>query len=488
VSTRRPAARVERLRRVLCDRNRILAACLALALPVVARAQPAAIQVEDQRWALSTTFGRFHTDNFFLISPDTPGDTINNLSVGLLYGRTGERLSFSGYGRVSGNYYESYNLYNQLNYGGGLGLSYRPSPTSTFSFSQVASSGFYAPLLINLGVFLPQVHTDAFRSALVATWHPGPRTTLTADGTFAYLHYSSDLSTLDAALVPQEALVLAGAIPPEQAEIGLADLPTPLDASLLVLSALSAEGVRQRQLSLTTFRTGFQAEQMLTDRLAGTAQIGYRGLDYGTTGLMSGGQLDSGASLRLALDPETTASLRYTYQQNRAQVPAVSTQTALLQVEHNLSPRLKVDASFGVGVSDQAGIAVPSGTSWLGGAGLSGRHRRTRYDVRYGRSVYQAFGFGRNYLTDYGSAFVEHAFTKRLSGRTDLLYRRSQDVFAQRFFFTSQIYRASASYRIQRRTLVGGFYSYRIIDRGDEIPVVKSSAWGFSITYARAFK
>ena len=473
-------------RRVLLGRALALAAGLAFALPAAARAQPA--PVEDQRWAFTTTFGRFHTDNFFLISPDAPGDSIDSLSVSLLYGRTGERLSISGNGRVSGNYYETFNQYNQLNYGGGLGLSYRPSRTSSFAFSQVASSGFYAPLLINLGLFLPQIRTEALQSTLVATWHPTPRTTLTGDGNFSYLHYDSDLSTLDPALIPHDALVLAGAVPPGQAEIGLAGLPTPLDATLVVLTALSAEGVRRQQLNLTTFRAGFQAEQALTDRLSAAVQIGYRGLDYGSPALVNGGQLNSGASLRLALDPKTTASLRYTFERNTAQVPAVSTQTALLQVEHDLSPRLKFDASIGIGFSDQTGAAQASGTSWLGGAGLAGRFRRTRWDVRYGRSVYQAFGFGRNYLSDYASAFVEHTFLKRLSGRVEAYYRRSQDVFAQSFFFTSQIYRGSLTYRIQRRTMVGGFYSYRVVDQGVAVPVIHSSAWGFSISYARAFK
>jgi hypothetical protein len=461
---------------------------LALALPVVAEAQPTAGRMEDQRWSFSTTFSRFHTDNFFLVSPDTPGDTVNSLSAGLLYGRSGERLAFSGYGRVSGNYYQTSNQYNRLNYGGGYGLSYRPAPTASVSFSQVASSGFYTPLLIGLGVALPQVQTDLFRSKLLATWHPGPRTTLAADGDFTYLHYSSDLSTLDAAQLPQDVLILAGTIPPEQAEIGLPDLPTPVDASLVALAALSAEGVRRRQLNLVTFRAGLRAEQMLTDRLSATAQLGYRGLDYGSSSLVSGGQLDSGASLRLGLGPGTSASLQYTYQQNRAQVPVVSTQTTLLQVEHDLRPHLKIDASFGIGVSSQAGFATSSGTSWLGGGGLSGRHRRTRYGAHYGRSVYQAFGFGRNYLTDSASVTVDHTITKRLSGGVDARYRRSQDVFAQRFFFDSQIYRASAGYRVQRRTIVGGFYSYRIIDRGAEFPTVKSSAWGFSVTYVRAWK
>ena len=457
--------------------GRCAAALLALALPVGAGAQ-STTPVEDQRWAFSSTISQLHSDNFLLISPDTPGDTVDSVSVGLLYGRSGERLGFSGYGRASGNYYQTFSQYNQLSYGGGLGLSYRLSPTADLRFSQVASSGLYTPVLIGLGVALPQVRTDVARSALLATWHPGSRTTLTANGDFAYLHYSSDLSTLDAAQLPVDALILAGTIPAEQAEIGLSDLPTPVDASLLVLSALAGEGVTRRQLNLVTYHAGLQAEQTLTDRLTGAAQVGYRALDYGTPGVVRGGQLDAGASLRLGLGPSTNASLQYAYQQNRAQVPTVATHTGLLQVEGDLSPRLKIDASFGVGVASRAGLPSSSGTSWLGGLGLSGRHRRTRYDARYGRSLYQAFGFGRNYLTDYASVFVDQRLTRRLSGRLDARYRRSQDVFAQQFFFESQVYRVSAGYRLQRRTVLGGYYSYRVIDRGAELPVIRKLGVG----------
>jgi hypothetical protein len=462
--------------------------CLALALPLVAEAQPVVGRTEAQRWSFSSTFGRYHTDNFLLISPDAPGDTVDNLSVGLLYGRVGQRLSLSGYGRVSVNYYETSSRYNRLNYGGGFGLSYRPSPTASVSTTTAATSGFYTPLLIGLGVALPQVRTDLFRNTLLATWHAGPRTTLTADGDFTYLHYSSDQSLLDAAQLPLDVLLLAGTVPPEQAEIGISDLPTPVDASLVAIAALSAEGVRVRQVNLVTFRAGLQAEQKLTERLSGSVQLGYRGLDYGNAAIVSGGQLDSGASLHLGLGPGTNASLQYTYQQNRAQVPVVSTQTAVLQVEHEVNPHLKIDASFGAGISDQAGLSSSSGTSWLGGGGLSGHHKRTRYNAYYGRSLFQAFGFGRNYLTDYASAVVDQTVTKRLSIGLDARYRRSQDVFAQRFFFSTQIYRIAAGYRVKRRTLVGGFYSYRIIDRGEEVPLVKSSAWGLSVTYVRSWK
>jgi len=444
--------------------------------------------VEDQRWAFSATLGRFQTDNFFLISPDAPGDSVDTVSVGLLYGHSGARLAYSGYGRASLNYFERFNQHNRINYGGGAGLTYQISPTARISASQVASSGFYAPLLLELGVFVPQVRVNAFRSAVAATWQPGPRTTFTADGSFLHLDYSSDLSTLDPALIPHDALALAGALPPEQAAIDLEGLATPLDASLVVLSALSAEGVRQNQLELTTFRAGLQVEQALTQRLSGTAQVGYRGLDYSTAGLASGGQLDSGASLRLALGTGTDTTLRYTYEQNRAQVPAVTNQTVLLEVEHDLTPRVKVEASVGLGASDQVGVVEPSGTSWLGGVGVSGRLRRTHYDLHYGRTLFQAYGFGRNYLTDYGSGFIEHRFAKRLTGRVDLYYRRSEDIFARSFFFVSQAYRASASYRVQRRTLIGGFYSYRIVDQGSGVPVIMSPAWGFSVTYAKAFK
>jgi hypothetical protein len=479
---------IVRRRGALPGRSLLIAALLVLALPVVSWAQLGPSPVEDELWAFSTNVGRFQTDNLLLSSSESPGDSVNVVSVALLYGRSRPRQSFSAYGRVSGDFYDTFNQYSQLNYGGGLGLSLSPSRTSTFHLSVAASSGSYAPVLLSLGVAVPEIQTDAVSASLLSSWHPGPRTTLTADGSFAYIHYSSSLSTFEAALVPQNALVLTGVASPEQAEIGLSNLPTPVDASLVALALLSSEGARLKELTLTTFRTGFTAEQMLTDRLSASAQVGYRGLDYGTAALVNGGQLDSGLSLRLALSTRTSTTLRYTYQKNSAQLPAVSTQTAMLFVEHDASPHLKLDASFGLGSSDRVDVGVPSGSSLLGGAGLSGSYRRTRYDAHYSRSLNQAYGFGRNYLTDYATAFVEQTFSKRFTARADLLYRRSQDVYLPVFTFTSQIYRASASYRIERRTHVGVFYSYRIIDYGNFAPTIKSSAWGFSIAYARSFK
>jgi hypothetical protein len=480
--------RIVRRRGALPGRSLPLAALLVLALPVVSRAQLGPGPVEGEQWVFSTNVGRFQTDNLLLSSAESPGDSVDVVSVALLYGRRSPRQAFSAYGRVSGDVYETFNQYSQLNYGGGLGLSLEPSRTSNVHLSVAASSGSYAPVVLSLGVAVPEIQTDVASASLLSSWHPGPRTTLTADGSFAYIHYSSSLSTFEAALVPQNALVLSGVASPEQVEIGLSNLPTPVDASLVALALLSSEGSRVRELTLTTFRAGFTAEQALTDRLSGSVQVGYRALDYGTAALVNGGQLDSGLSLRLALSNRTSTTLRYTYQKNSAQLPAVSSQAAMLFVEHDLSPHLKLDASLGLGASDQVDVAVPASSSLLGGLGLSGAYRRTRYDVHYSRSLNQAYGFGRNYLTDYATAFVEQTFSKRLTARADLLYRHSQDVYLPRFTFTSQIYRASASYRIQRRTHVGAFYSYRIIDYGNLAPTIKSSAWGFSLAYARSLK
>jgi hypothetical protein len=166
----------------------------------------------------------------------------------------------------------------------------------------------------------------------------------------------------------------------------------------------------------------------------------------------------------------------------------VTTQTALLTAEHEVSERLKLDASAGAGLTGAAEPFESPGPSFLGGVGLSGRARRSSYDLRYGRSTYQAFGFGRNYLTDYASAFLEHQVAERFSVRVEARYRKSRESLLGRYAFTSQLYGASARYRIERRTLASAYYYFRGIDRPDTGNDVDSSVWGFAISYARSWK
>ena len=442
---------------------------------------------EAQRWSFSATVGESHISNL-LLSPEELADTVDTMSVGLMYGRQSDRLSLSAYGRISGKRFRTFDQFNGLNYGGGFGASYRPSSTATFSFSQAASSGFYTPLLFGLGVQLPQVRADVLRTTGSGTWRASPRTTVKLDGEFAYLSYRSEVSTLEASQLPVDTLALAGLLPPEEAGIGLTGLPTPVDSSLVALGALAAEGVTRERLDLLTYRAGLQVSEALTPRTSGSLQVGYRGLDYSQTDLQNGGQLDVGAGIRQSLGPATNASLQYTYQKNTAQVPAVSTQTLLMQAEHDLGPHLKVDASAGIGFTGTAGLTSSSGSSFLGGVGVSGRYRRTRFDARYGRSIFQALGFGRNYVSDYASASVNHVFTKRLVGRLGADYRHSKDPLALQYAFTSQAYWGSARYRIQRRTVVSLDYVLRRIELGANQPAFNSSVWGFSLVYTRVWK
>ena len=146
-------------------------------------------------------------------------------------------------------------------------------------------------------------------------------------------------------------------------------------------------------------------------------------------------------------------------------MPAVTTHTFMLQGEHEVSPHFKVDASVGVGLTNAGPLPVSSGTSLLGGLGLSGRARRTTWDLRYGRSTYQALGFGRNYLTDYASASLEHRLAKRLTGRLEARYRHSRESLIGAYAFDTQHYGTSARYRIQKRTLAAAYYYWRRLTR-----------------------
>jgi hypothetical protein len=455
-----------------------------IGFPSPARAQT----TEGQRWSFSATVGEAHAGNLLLLSRQGAGDTVDTVSTALFWGRSAARLSLSAYGRISGNYYRTSSRFNRLNYGGGFGASLHPSTRVSLVLGQSASSGFYAPLLLGLGpLLLPQAQADAVQTTGIGTWLAASRTTLKLDSGFSYLHYSSDVSALDPAQLPIGTLVLVGIVPPEQAGLDISDLPTPVDASVAALGAISVEGVNRQSLDVITFRAGMQVSQALTPKTSASLQLGGRGIDYSRTDLASGGQLDVGGSIQQRLGSATQVTLQYTYQRNAAQVPAVGTQTLLLQAQRELGPHLKADASVGFGTSSAAGAPSTSGSSLLGGGGLSGWHRRTSFRAHYGRSLFQALGFGRNYVSDYATASVDQTFTKRLSAGIAGQYRHSSDAFNPQFSFAALGYGASVGYRIQRRTQATAYYTFRHV-RSGQSQGVDGSLWGFSLGYARAWK
>ena len=212
------------------------------------------------RWGSSTP-----TTSTSWVSGD-PGDTIDTVSAGLLYGRSSPRSRPLGLRAGLGKPLlelqpeQPHRLRRRgrsllqpltdpvphLRAGGELGLLRAPPHRS--------------------GCPVPGVRADSLRTNAAADWQATPRTRLRIDGDVGYLHYASEISDLDPSELPLDALVLAGVVSPEQAEIGIEDLPTPIDSSLVALRALSAEGVRGGSLNLLTFRGGVVLTQNLSPR------------------------------------------------------------------------------------------------------------------------------------------------------------------------------------------------------------------------------
>ena len=138
-----------------------------LALGLAAQALVAEAQGGAQRWVFTTTVGQSHFDNLLLL-PDIPGDTLNTVATSLLYGRASPRFGLSVSGQVSANRYWEFSQSSQLNYGGGIAASLTPSPKLKLSLGLSANQGFYAPLLLGLGVQAPGTRADSANATVAA--------------------------------------------------------------------------------------------------------------------------------------------------------------------------------------------------------------------------------------------------------------------------------------------------------------------------------
>jgi hypothetical protein len=451
-----------------------------------ADAEPAVTSQDGiQRWTFATNARHAQTDNVFLINPDDPGDGIESLGLSLGYTRSSARAATSLNASVSGIVYDELGgdgVQGGLGYGG----SYRLSPRVRLSLSEALGYGVNADSLYAARLQLPELSVWTSQTSASLAVEAGPNTALSIDLGASWLRYRSE-SPFDGAPVvldPSALDRLRARRPLPSARPG--DPPPAGDPSLLILSLLATEGVRETRFEGVTYYGGLGLTRLLSSRTTGIVSVGYRGTRFDATGLENGSGLSAHGELRQRFGATVGAALVYDFEESSTQVPSVRTHAVVAQVDKSVAEAVRLDASGGFS-RVTGGSAIAAEHAFVGGAGVQARFRRTELGLRYNRSVYPSLGFGRTLLSDVASAGLSQDLAKWLNVWMSAGYRSSEDTLDPAYAFSTFLSSAGLRFQVDRRTSFGVDYGFRRIDREGAEPRFDSSIWsvfvGHSVTW-----
>jgi hypothetical protein len=155
----------------------------------------------------------------------------------------------------------------------------------------------------------------------------------------------------------------------------------------------------------------------------------------------------------------TSMSLAYSYQYSGSGV-GIDTpfQYATAGVAFPLGRKTSVSLTGGAVFYTVAGDGT---ATWQGTARITGRYRRSSWDVEYGRSMGVAYGFARQRILDLASAGWNRALGRRASLRAGYVYSKSTAIAGESLTFETHDAVGSLHLDLGRKVALTGTYSYR---------------------------
>jgi hypothetical protein len=198
-------------------------------------------------------------------------------------------------------------------------------------------------------------------------------------------------------------------------------------------------------------------------------EVRYESARFESDEFADGSQLRATSALRHAVSADDTLSLSYSFLNDF--LPDATLQTHTISAGWNGALARRVSASASLGVN------VVRSNTWentlYGAASISSRHERGSLDLRYERSVGQAFGYGRHRLYDLAVCSFHHAASRRVDLSVALSYSNSKDPSDPPFRLVTQAGTAGIGFSLARQLrLAGGYTLNRTDEQGAEGPVL----------------
>jgi hypothetical protein len=459
---------------------------VVVALAIVSLDQPAPARAEgaSRTWVLSGTLRQIHTSNLFPFFADGPGDVIASPSVSLSYQRTVARTSLAVSASAYALRYSEQTQYNRAGGAFSIGGSHRFSERARMGLSLGVNSGLATENIYTSRTLFPQIDVSGQRGATHLSYDVSRTTVVTMDVGGYESHFSTSIPILGLSVDPS--------VPPAffpgltEAVAGPLGPLVQIDPAVFALGIIGSEGLAAGESDISLFGGGFGLTHAFSPVLSATAWAGYSRLHLSTSPRQEGGRVDLRGSLSRQFTPSTRVSLTYVNERNRAQVPEVTNQTFVVEAAKSFNENVEFAASLGYGV-----LATPVssfGGTVLGGVGLTSHRGSNTLRMRLDRTTYQAFGVGRNQVSDVGYVHLGRTLSKRLTTWLDGRVRSSRDPFEDRFSVTLHSYGTGLSYRFHERTQLGTDYNFQRYTPLGALDSIDSSIWSFYVSYGKAFR
>jgi hypothetical protein len=208
--------------------------------------------------------------------------------------------------------------------------------------------------------------------------------------------------------------------------------------------------------------------------------------DVADPALTGGELLGGGVSLDSGLSPRDTLSLGYDYQHSDVGEEDGTAHSLSLGWTRALGARISMNLLGGVTRFVLAG-QESSDLTPKAAAGLSARLRRSTVSLQYSRRVDQAFGLGRDRLSDVISAAYSLTAGRRLRLAASGTYGFSRDPSDPGFRLRTGYYGGEIGVALARRLDLTGSYLFR--EREPEGgPSVTGHSAGVSLTFGREWR
>jgi len=198
--------------------------------------------------------------------------------------------------------------------------------------------------------------------------------------------------------------------------------------------------------------------------------------------LLTGGQqLGLNAAYQRTLSSRTNLGLGYSHLLSNVQGRLTGTDSLFASWSQQVGPRTSISVSAGGSYfrPDSSGSSQLQAT---GSIGLQHQGQKTSFSLQYGRSVDQAFGFGRLRIGDVASAALSRPLTRNWDLQLAGGYGRSRDPFDPTFAFDAQFLNVGTTIQATRSFSVGLNYAVARRSFGTEEAQISHSA-GVSLAY-----
>jgi len=221
---------------------------------------------------------------------------------------------------------------------------------------------------------------------------------------------------------------------------------------------------------LTTTRTNDLAGGLtyqLTNRTSLTLSARHTYAGFASTpGLTNGWQFRTSASLARQLTATDSVRVSYSYRYSDfPDQPIKNTDTNSLTAgwTRQVSQRFSFSADAGVSHLHRANATSQYG--FVADAALTKQLQRGSISLQYSHGFNQAYGFGRDRVSDTVGLAYARSLTRDLSATLAAIYGRSRDPFDPLFGFDTQNYRLGLQYLLARGWTLGGSYAWLYRDQ-----------------------